>query len=151
MMFPDISNIDIQTNINENIEKKYIGKSYLFDFEKGEFVIRDGKLVEVEGIESVKVWIAKIIHTQKGRFKIYKKEIQGLEYGVKLEDLIIGHNYPQNFVESEIKREITAALIKHPLIDSLSNWKVQKNNPLVKISFTVHLKDGNSFDKEVNI
>lgn len=59
------------------------GKSFLFDFDTNNFVIKDGKLVEVEGIEAIKTWIAKILRTEKFKFNIYD------EYGVKLEDLMV--------------------------------------------------------------
>ena len=40
-------------------------KSYLFDFTTGDFALRDGKLIECDGIESIKVWIEKILRTEK--------------------------------------------------------------------------------------
>lgn len=46
-------------------------KSYLFDFTTGDFALRDGKLIECDGIESIKVWIEKILRTEKGRYPIY--------------------------------------------------------------------------------
>ena len=40
-------------------------RSYLFDFNKGDFVVRDGKLVECDGMDALKVWIEKILKTEK--------------------------------------------------------------------------------------
>ena len=55
-------------------------KSYLFDFDRGDFVVRDGKLIECDGIDAIKVWIEKILRTEKGRYPIY----DNTEYGCHL-------------------------------------------------------------------
>ena len=66
MMFPKRSN-DVSV---QNTEQSASGrKSYLFNFDKGDFVVRDGKLVECDGIEAIKVWIEKIIRTEKYRYR----------------------------------------------------------------------------------
>lgn len=135
------------TNNQETTQK--MGKSFLFDFKTGDFVIRDGKLVEIEDIEALKIWIEKILRTEKFKFKIYKKEDKN-QYGITIQDLIAGYNYPKEFIESEIKREVTEALLKNVLIESLEDWTIEKSNPVLNISFRVVLKDGNSFDKEVS-
>ena len=71
-------------------------RSYLFDFNKGDFVVRDGKLVECDGMDALKVWIEKILKTEKGRYRIY----DGTGYGCQLEDLIIGNTYTLEFTEA---------------------------------------------------
>lgn len=55
-MFPN------STGITLNNETKLSSgtKSYLFDFDRGDFVVRDGKLIECDGIDAIKVWIEKI-------------------------------------------------------------------------------------------
>ena len=52
-MFPNSTDIMIS---NENKASNGI-KSYLFDFDSDDFVVRDGKLVECDGIDALKVWI----------------------------------------------------------------------------------------------
>ena len=66
-MFPN--SIDITLNNETKLSSGT--KSYLFDFDSGDFVVRDGKLVECDGIDAIKVWIEKILHTEKGRYTIY--------------------------------------------------------------------------------
>ena len=90
-MFPETSELVISENTSANTAGT---KSFLYDFSKGDFVIRDGKLVECDELEAIKVWIEKIIRTEKNRFPIY----DGTEYGCYLEDLIIGNNYTIEFV-----------------------------------------------------
>lgn len=147
-MLPKIAELQFKTT--DNVDLPQMGKSFLFDFEAGDFVLKDGRPFEVSGIEAVKVWIQKILRTEKYRYKVYEREDKN-EYGVVLEDLIVGNNFPQSFVESELKREITGALIKHPMIKSLTHWKIDKRNPILNISFKVNLLDGNNFTQEVRL
>lgn len=139
----------LETNSTNNQETTQMGKSFLFDFKTGDFVIRDGKLVKIEDIEALKIWIEKILRTEKFKFKVYEKEDKN-EYGITIQDLITGYNYQKEFIESEIKREVTEALLKNALIDSLEDWSIEKENPILKIGFKVVLKDGNIFSEEVN-
>ena len=85
-------------------------KTFLFDFNIGDFALRDGKLIECDGIDAIKVWIEKILRTEKDRYKIY----DNTEYGCHLEDLIIGNSYTAEFIEAELKREIEDALKQNP-------------------------------------
>lgn len=109
------------------------GKSFLFDFNQGDFVLKDGKLIPAEGEEALKIWIEKVLRTDKGKYPIYSTE-----YGVSLEDLIIGHNLPLEFIKSEVKREVTETLMTHPDITSISDWKLEKSSSRLMISFQVN-------------
>lgn len=144
-MFPELSELEFE-NFSQQQDLSKIGKSFLFDFKKGDFVLKDGKLVTVEGVEALKIWIEKTLRTEKYRFKVY----EDTDYGITLEDLIVGYDYSQSFIEAEIKREVTEALTKHPMIESLVNWKIEKDNPTLKISFKVNLINGTNFAQEVN-
>lgn len=106
------------------------GKSFLFDFQTGDFVIQNGKLVETNDIS---VWIEKILRTEKDRYEIYA----GTEYGVRLEDLIVGTNYDQAFVQSELKREIEEAMLTHPEITGISGFTAEKTETKIIISVEV--------------
>lgn len=123
-------------------ENPYTGgtKTYLFDFDKGDFVIRDGKLVECDGIEAIRVWIEKIIRTEKYRYLIY----DGTEYGCHLEDLIIGNNYTMEFIQSELKREVEEALILNPHIKKISNFQIIRSSNSLTINMEVYVGDSGS-------
>lgn len=135
MMFPQI-NIEEQAEETTNI-----GTSFKFDFEKGDFILENGKLVKVEDLEALKIWINKVLRTEKFRFEIYKD----IDYGVTLEDLI-GQTLPRKFVESELKREISEALTKHSMIDNVSNIMTERDGSKLIINFQVNLTDGNSLE-----
>ena len=132
-MFPNSTDIMIP---NENIASNGT-KSYLFDFGSGDFVVRDGKLVECDGIDAIKVWIEKILRTEKGRYAIYADT----EYGCHLEDLIIGNSYTVEFIEAELKREIEDALKQNPQITSVTNFNITRNTNAITVTLEVVLND----------
>lgn len=146
-MFPEIAQLEFK---EQTPQADQMGTSFLFDFAQGDFTVRDGRLVKIQNNEAIKFWISKILQTEKYRYLIYERADKN-EYGVILEDLLIGRDYPPAFIESELKREITAALLKHPQIRSLSDWKIEKNNPQLKISFKVNLINDSTFQQEVNL
>ena len=112
-------------------------RSYLFDFNKGDFVVRDGKLGECDGMDAMKVWIEKILKTEKGRYRIY----DGTGYGCQLEDLIIGNTYTLEFTEAELKREVEEAILKNPLVISVSNFTLTKTANALTIQIEVKTND----------
>ena len=132
-MFPNSRSIAVSAQ-----NTKQTGtKSYLFDFEKGDFAVRDGKLVECDGIDAIKVWIEKILRTEKNRYKIY----DGTDYGCQIEDLIIGNSYTAEFIEAELKREIEDALKQNPQIKSVTNFKITRNTNAITVTLEVVLND----------
>ena len=112
-------------------------KSYIFDFTTGDFIVRDGKIIECDGIDAIKVWIEKILRTEKGRYPIY----DNTEYGCHLEDLIIGNSYTAEFIEAELKREIEDALKQNPQITSVTNFKITRNKNAITVTLEVVLND----------
>ena len=106
---------------------------FLFDFEKNDFIF-DGKNPKVvSGIDALKVWIDKILHTQLGRYQIYN----GTNYGANIEDLVIGKGYGIAFTSSELKREIETALLQNDDIYSVSEFEIMRGRDNLSVSFTV--------------
>ncbi len=132
-MFPNSTDITINNESNTSSGTK----SYMFDFENGDFVVRDGKLIECDGIDAIKVWIEKILRTEKDRYKIY----DNTEYGCHLEDLIIGNSYTAEFIEAELKREIEDALKQNPRITSVTNFNIIRNKNAITVTLEVVLND----------
>ena len=133
-MFPETEDYVLLEEQKDNASGT---KSFLYDFSKGDFVIRDGKLVPCDSLEAIKVWIEKIIRTEKNRFPIY----DGTEYGCYLEDLIIGNNYTVEFVEAELKREIEEALLQHPKITSIGSFTLHRDKTLLSVTLEVNISD----------
>ncbi|MBU5427151.1 DUF2634 domain-containing protein [Tissierella pigra] len=148
-MFPklDLDNIVEELQFEE---KKNEGKTFLFDFEKGDFVIKDGRLVEVEGKEAIKIWIEKILRTEKFKFEVYKADENINEYGTTIKKLIQGKKVPQFFLQSELKREIEEVLKRHSEIDRIKDLRTEQEVATLRIYFTIILKNGETFNQEVN-
>ena len=63
-MLPQI--VDLEFNTEEIIKDlPPIGKSFLYDFKKGDFVMKNGKMVVIHGIEVLKQWILKVLKTER--------------------------------------------------------------------------------------
>lgn len=141
-MLPEIADLEFENDELLEEDEPTIGKSFLFDFKKGDFVMKDGKLVVLEGIEALKMWIIKVIRTEKFRFRIYENtEFENDEqYGVMLEDLI-GSNFDREFIEAEIEREVTEALLLHEYIISVDEWQFERNSKKMTVSFAVTTYD----------
>ena len=132
-MFPNSTDITLDNETQTSSGTK----SYMFDFENGDFIVRDGKLIECDSIDAIKVWIEKILRTEKGRYHIY----DSAEYGCHLEDLIIGNSYTAEFIEAELKREIEDALKQNPRITSVTNFNITRNTNAITVTLEVVLDD----------
>ena len=132
-MFPNSTDVmlDNKSDISSGT------KSYLFDFTTGDFIVRDGKIIECDGIDAIKVWIEKILRTEKDRYPIY----DNTEYGCHLEDLIIGNSYTAEFIEAELKREIEDALKQNSQITSVTNFNITRNTNAITVTLEVVLND----------
>lgn len=118
--------------------------TYNFDFKQGEFVMFGGSVAVLVGVDALMLWIDKTIRTQLGRYSIY----DGKNYGANIEDLIIGKSYGFDFVESELKREIETALLRHEDILGMDKFSVVKRGTVLEVSFTLKTVYGN-IDKEM--
>ena len=126
-MFPDYES---QINIGEMIETTSNGKSFLFNFSIGDFPLKDGKLQVITGIDALKVWIEKVLRTEKKKFRIYD------EYGVSFE--VLNTKHPYMFIQAEIQREITEVLSKNSDILSIDNFSFALEKRTLIVSFEVN-------------
>lgn len=105
-----------------------------FDFKTGEFVTDgSGEPIVITGIDALKMWVEKILRTQLNRYPIYR----GTSYGANIEDLAIGKTYEAGFAESELRREIEAALLQHEDIQSISEFSVSRSGGVLEVTFTM--------------
>lgn len=133
-MFPEFDENSIPS---EPQDAAKTGTSFLFDFDKGDFVTVDGKLIKIDGIEAVKIWIEKVLRTEKFKFKIY----ESTGYGICLSDFVNG-GYPLDFMEVEIEREIREALEKNPDIQRVHSFLFSREKRALACSFTADTKYG---------
>jgi len=144
-MFPETS--DLPKTATTDTIKYGFGKSFLFDFGRGDFVLLDGKLQIAEDVTALKVWIEKILRTKRDEYAIYA----GTPYGSRFDDLVIGSVYPSAFVDSELRREVEEALIQNPQIITISDFEVDRSASGCIVSFSVILTSGLTFGEAINL
>ncbi|NEZ72120.1 DUF2634 domain-containing protein [Clostridium botulinum] len=121
--------------IEEEQTLSKLGKVFLFDFKKNEYVIKDGRLVECTERQALEQWIHWILLTYKDKYKIYK----GTNFYCNVEDLA-GKNR-NAFILSELQREIEEAVIKHRYVDHIENFVTTQEKSVLNVSFDVVTKD----------
>lgn len=123
------------SNDNENVQDNYL-KTYSFDFDKKDFVVKDGSPLLVNNIEGVKQWITKFLHTDIDTLEIYN----GYNFGTSLKKLF-GQKYLNNgFAEAELERQIREGFLLCPAISKVTKFKAEKDNQYLKLTIGVLLK-----------
>lgn len=120
------------------------GLNFLFDFNKNEFVTRDGELIELTGDASVAFWIEKTIRTEYERAAVY----QNTGYGFGLEKFI-GLYLPPEIAKLQFSDAIKAALYQHQRIKTILNLQLEHKDDYVDVSFEVELNPVTQTDEEV--
>jgi len=142
---PEITELEIgEVELEEELEP--IGKTFLYDFDKGDFVMKGGKMIELFEVDSLKMWIMKVMKSESFRFRIYNDSV----YGTGIESLI-GSSLPRAYIEAEIEREVTESLLLSPYINRLEGWTFQRDGKRMRTKFKVISPMYNTFDMEVSI
>lgn len=126
----------IEINEEETIEPS---KTYRLDFEKG----RIGGFIDEE--QAIRQFIRKALMTARFRFLIYDDQ-----YGNELEDLI-GSDVTDEFLQSEIPRVITDALIYDDRIEDVRDFEIERKKGDLYVTFLVETVDGLLLDESVVI
>lgn len=133
MTLPRIAQLDFPTdNIEQESSVNTVHKTFAWDFEKGDFLLKDGKVVEVEGIEYIRIWIQKALSTVKNSL-IYV----GTNYGSEHHTLI-GRNFHPDFTRAEFERMIREALLENEAILRVENFSFSNKGSKLTILFDVH-------------
>ncbi|MEV2910697.1 DUF2634 domain-containing protein [Paenibacillus larvae] len=98
-------------------------KTYKIDFEQKRI------MGSVDGLESVKQSVKKILNTGRFEHLIYSDK-----YGSDIKTLI---GKAPALVQSELKRRITEALVQDDRITEVSNFKFNPSGDSTTVSFTV--------------
>lgn len=141
MSLPNVTSLEIR---QDEIQQEYKDKTLLWDFDEGDFVLIDGKTVEVEGIEYLKVWIKKALLTVRNTL-VYKDTDYGSEH-----HSLIGTSFKPSFTEQELKRMIRETLDKNPFIQRVDNFKITKLGARSKVEFEV-ISDFGRVYEEVSV
>ncbi len=148
-MLPEITQLEFNAVAIETTTPTttIMGKSFNFDFAAGDFVLQDGGPAVIDNTDSIRVWVEKILRTERFQYKIYERDDEN-EYGLSIEGLI-GGVWPRAFIEAELKREIAEAVTRHPNISSISNLITEQDGALLNASFTINLSNGDSLEVTV--
>lgn len=106
-------------------------ESYLFDFEKGDFV-RDaaGRIVIADGYQAWVQWCVKTVLTERFTCLAYS-----WNYGVEIEQAI--KQPDRALVEMEIERTITEALMADPRTELVRDFSFKWRADELYVSFTI--------------
>ena len=131
-LFPEIYEVQMPNSLQSSVSvvtEDQLPREYAWDFDKNDFVIKNGHFVIVEGIEALRVWTWKALHTPRLRYDIYDKN-----YGYDIESLV-GKNFSYELLKTEIKRFVTECLTRNKYIIGIDNFSMKKVNKLASISF----------------
>lgn len=133
MFFPLNQDQNENTNVAAT-QKNNFGKSFLFDFDKGDFILIDGKTQIIEGEKALRVWIKKALKTEKFKYKIY--EIIDDTYGIELNEYLHS-DLPTGVIYAGIQSSINEMLITHPDITAVTSFEFTRERQNLSVSFIV--------------
>lgn len=136
-MFPT----EFVDNSNTENTAESIGCDLLFNYETGQHIMKNAVLVECNTIQGVQQFIQNVLRTQANIYGVYVKG-ETETFGISIYDYLGQRSLPLGYLNSELKREVTEQLLKHPLIASVNDWKGTREKRGLHISFTVTLIDG---------
>jgi uncharacterized protein YacL (UPF0231 family) len=135
-LFPNQEVVSAITQLDNTNIINSGGKSPSFDFELGDFNVKDGKVQTVRGYQALKQWIQKTIRTDKNKYKIYNTD-NAEKYGVdSLLDLITSE-YPLAYKQAQIQTIVTDALLKNSDIVLVNNFILTKDKSTLNCEFDV--------------
>lgn len=127
MIYPNQNNY-----IKDNNETSNSGKSFLFDFSKGDFKLDDtGNLISVNDLEALKIWITKILKTDRNKFVVY----EGTNYGIENLKELITSEFPFEFIKAEIENNVKEVLLQNKSIKSVVNFEFERDKRLLIVRF----------------
>lgn len=106
------------------------GKSWFFDFEKGDFITDGaGRVIQTDGYTAWAQWCVKAVLTERFAYLVY-----GPGYGCELEQ---ARKQPsRQAVEAELERVITEALLADPRTEMVRDFAFEWQGDEACITFT---------------
>ena len=94
-------------------------KEMAIDFETGEPIIKNNEIVTLEGQEALKVWIWKVLETERYKYKAYSNN-----YGNELKEQL-GTIYDKTIKDAILENEIRQCLGVNPYIVRLHSFSIE--------------------------
>lgn len=132
MSLPQLAQLEFETKeITDQEQTETVHSIFDWDFEIGDFKLKDGKLILLTGIEYLKVWIQLALRTEKNTL-LYENSEYGSEH-----HKLIGTTFKPSFTKEEYKRYIKEALLFNNAITNVSNFTFNQEGSRMTISFDV--------------
>lgn len=145
-ILPEINFIDYSKQVAES-QKETDGKTFLIDFKKGKMLRKNGKLIKTDDERAVRMWLEKVLLTEKYKWNIYKSN--GInQYGMTYKANLQGQRFPTPVLYSEFIRELKETILKNKQIIEIKNIDIQLIKHTLETKFTVVLKDFQEFEWE---
>lgn len=105
-------------------------KSYLFDFEKGDFVLDGaGRIVIADGHRTWVQWCIKAVMTERFAYLAYSQN-----YGTEIDTAL--KQPSRQAVEAELERTITEALLVDPRTEMVRDFQFTWKGDQLEVAFT---------------
>lgn len=145
-ILPEINFIDYSKQVAE-IQKETNGKTFLIDLKKGKMLRKNGKLIKTDDERAVRMWLEKVLLTEKYKWNIYKGN--GInQYGMTYKANLQGQRFPTPVLYSEFIRELKETILKNKQIIEIKNIDIHLVKHILETKFTVVLKDFQEFEWE---
>ena len=122
-------------------EKEDNGIDFLFDYGTGQHIMHGSVLRECTELEKVRQYIQNVLRTQANLYSVYIDGETDI-FGLSVYNYIGQRNIHMGYVNSELKREVTELLLKHPLIADVTDWAAKREKQGLNITFTAVLANG---------
>lgn len=149
-ILPEINFDKVLKNLEKEVQednKPTLGKTFLIDFKKGKMLKRDGKLIKTDDERSVRMWIEKVLLTEKNKWKIYENTDYGMEYKANIH----ANRFPTPFLRAEFIRELDETMSKHPQILELRDLEIKMIRHTLHTKFKVILRNFKEFVWEADL
>lgn len=119
----------------EEVEGRPFGRSWLFDFERGQFLRPGADPTRAIGLDSLKMWVLNTLYTER-----FGSPIHDDDFGVELLDAAIGRQLTAE-VTSAVSSTIREALVIHDRIVEVEDFEFASDadDDVLLVSFTVVL------------
>jgi len=130
---PQVAQLDFPESdmTSQQVTNQRVYATFDWDFETGDFKLRDGKLIPVTGLDYLIIWMQKALRTVINTL-IYT----GTNYGSGHFSLI-GQNFHPDYEKSELTRMIKEALSQNDAITSVEAFAFSQTGSRVTVNFTV--------------
>lgn len=120
---------------NNKLTEEGIYKDIRWDYDNNKPLLSNGNFIIVEGLEAIKVWCWKVLHTER-----YKHLIYTWDHAIDIEQFT-GQTL-SDFNKVEIVKEITDGLMQNKYITSVDNFMLTTNKNKIIIEFNINTEYG---------